>query len=52
MITRKINEDEKRKILSFSYVNEKKDYLQNIQVNDLAKHKKVIFELGTGFGNI
>lgn len=50
MITRKINEDEKREILSFSYVNEKKDYLQNIQVNDLAKHKKVIFELGTGFG--
>lgn len=24
MITRKINEDEKREILSFSYVNEKK----------------------------
>ena len=52
MIIRKINEHEKRELSSFSHVNQKKDYLQNIQVTDLAKYKKVIYELATGFGDI
>lgn len=50
MIIRKIKKEEREHVLSFSSLNERKDYLQDIQIKELAQEKKVIYELATGFG--
>lgn len=52
MRIRKISREERDKVLSFSSLNQRKDFLQDIQIKELAQQKKVIYELATGFGNI
>lgn len=50
MTVRKIKKEEREHVLALSSLNKRKDYLQDINVTELAREKKVIFQLGTSYG--